>query len=60
MTKYQIGDIITNDHFHYLVEHIGHDAFKVITYSLRRLEDNQIITSYATTADSNQYVRKVA
>lgn len=63
-TKYQIGDIISaevrNGKNYYLVEDIRDDKYVKVTYSLRRLEDDQIISSYASTVDSNIYITKEA
>jgi len=69
MPKYQIGDIITNNQFHYLIEDIkqvpSYDLklckpTDVINYSIRVLENNDILNIHPGRIDSNQYIWKVA
>ncbi len=60
MTKYQIGDIISNGFYHYLVEDVRANNFSDLCYHLRRLQNNQTITSFVLVTDNDIDMEKVA
>lgn len=58
--KYDVGDIIANEHFHYLIEDIDRDTYSSYCYMLRCLENNTTMKSYVAVTDTEPTLRKVA
>lgn len=57
-TKYQIGDILTSGHYHYLIEDVS--DYSPVCYEMRCLEDNRIMYSYVLVVDNDIKIRRAA
>ncbi len=69
ITKYQIGDILTNNEDYYLVEDIGTDVLygntlytktKEFCYIMRRLADWRSCIAKVVDFDTSTYIKPVA
>ena len=58
--KYEVGDILTNGHYHYLVEDIKSKSYHGLCYLLRCLDENRIMASYVVSTDGDINIKKVA
>lgn len=60
IAKYSIGDIVTNGHYHFLIEGIRYLDTSAYKYEWRNLEDNEINEGYVHIMDETDTVWKVA
>lgn len=60
MHKYQIGDIITTGHYHYLIEDIDLNGYESMCYVMRRLEIDGTISAYVLPVDRDEDIKRVA